>query len=232
VAALGGRMPVVATFVLIHGAACSPWHWHLLEPELRDRGHDVLVPDLLCDDDARGLADYADTVVDAIGGRTDLVVVAHSFGGFTGPLVCARVPVDLLVLVTAMIPLPGEVPADVWAHTDHAEALESQAGDEGQSGDEGQDRFFGDLPASLAAEARLRWRKQSGTPSGRPWPLPAWPDVPVRYLLCTRDRFFPEPYMRRVVRDRLGVVPDELDAGHFPMLARPAELAERLVAYL
>ena len=35
-------------------------------------------------------------MIDAIGDRTDLVLVAQSFGGFTAPLVCERVPVDLM----------------------------------------------------------------------------------------------------------------------------------------
>ena len=60
-----------------------------------------MAPDLPCDDDAAGLPEYADAVVDAIGDRTGLVVVAQSFGGFTAPLVCDRVDVDLLVLVAA-----------------------------------------------------------------------------------------------------------------------------------
>jgi len=37
--------------------------------------------------------------------------------------------------------------------------------------------------------------------------------------------------MRRVVRDRLGITPDEIDGGHLPALARPKELVERLEAY-
>jgi hypothetical protein len=44
-------------------------------------------PDLPCDDDSAGLAEYADTVANAIGGRRGLIVVAQSFGGFTAPLV-------------------------------------------------------------------------------------------------------------------------------------------------
>ncbi len=35
-------------------------------------------------------------------------VVGHSLGGFTAPLVCARIPVELIVLVAAMIPAAGE----------------------------------------------------------------------------------------------------------------------------
>jgi hypothetical protein len=39
--------------------------------------------------------------------------------------------------------------------------------------------------------------------------------------------------MRRLARERLGIdEADEIDTGHCPMLARPAELAARLEAYL
>ena len=99
-----------------HGPPCGRgWYWHLLEAELRRRGHDVVAPDLPSEDDSAGLPEYADTVVDAIGDRADLVVVAQSFGGFTAPLVCDRLPVDLLVLVAGMVPRPGEPPGDWWA---------------------------------------------------------------------------------------------------------------------
>jgi pimeloyl-ACP methyl ester carboxylesterase len=40
----------MATFVLIHGGGDVGWYWHLVEPELRQRGHDVVTPDLPCDD--------------------------------------------------------------------------------------------------------------------------------------------------------------------------------------
>jgi pimeloyl-ACP methyl ester carboxylesterase len=112
----------VHTFVLIHGAGDSAWFWHLVEPELTTHGHDVVAMDLPCDDDASGLAEYADTVVEAIGDRRDLVLVAQSFGGYTAPLVCERVPVDLMVLVAAMIPSPGEVFADWWTNAGYEES--------------------------------------------------------------------------------------------------------------
>jgi len=96
----------MATYVLIHGAGSDSWYWHLVTPELRARGHDVVAPDLPSDDDRAGLPEYADAVVDAIGDRTDLVVVGQSMGGFTAPMVCARVQASLLILVAAMIPRP------------------------------------------------------------------------------------------------------------------------------
>ncbi len=111
----------MSTFVFIHGAGDVGWYWHLVEAELRERGHDVVAPDLPCDDDAAALPEYADAVAEAIGDRTDLVVVAQSLGGFTAPLVCERVPVELLVLVAPMIPAPKEAPADYWANTRYEE---------------------------------------------------------------------------------------------------------------
>ena len=112
----------MATYVLIHGAATDSWCWHPLVAELQARGHDVVAPDMPITDDAAGLAEYADAVIDAIGDRTDLIVVAHSFGGFVGPLVCDRVPVDLLVMLHAQTPAPGESPGDWWTNSGYGEA--------------------------------------------------------------------------------------------------------------
>jgi hypothetical protein len=103
--------------------------------------------DLPADNDSAGLQQYADTVIEAIGGHDDLVVVAHSLDGFTAPL----------------------------------------------------DR---------------------------------WPDVPTRYLLFRDDRFFPAEFVRRVARERLGVVADEMDGSHCAYLSRPEELAARLNTYV
>ena len=212
----------MATFVLIHGAGSSSWYWHLVAPKLRAAGHDVVAPDLPVDDDSAGLSDYADAVVEATGDRPDVVVVAQSMGGFTAPLVCDRLPVRLIVLVAAMVPAPGESPGDWWANTGW-----EQPGDI----DDLATLFFHDVPPEVTAEAMTGGRNQSGTPFEKPWPLDAWPDVPTRFLLCRQDRFFPAAFQRRVVRERLGIVPDEMDGGHLVALSRPDELAARLLAY-
>lgn len=239
-------MRSMTTFVLIPGAACDSWHWHLLEEELRARGRDVVSVDLPCEDEAAGLDEYADAVVQAVAGRRRLTLVAHSFAGFTAPLVCARVPVDLLVLLAAMVPLPGEAPKEWWRATRHPDSRVRRAGRDAQRAGadpaaEGlpesavpgsaADPFFQDLPPGLAAEAAVRWRRQAETPAARPWPMEAWPPVATRFLLCRQDRLFPAPFLRTVVAERLGVAPDEMEGGHFPMLSRPAELADRLEDY-
>ena len=118
----------MATYVLIHGAGDSAFYWHLLAPELRERGHEVVAMDLPCDDESAGLSEYTDAVVQAIGDHTELVLVAQSFGAFTAPLVCARVPVELMVLVAGMVPLPGEKGEDWPANTGYEQARRAGCG--------------------------------------------------------------------------------------------------------
>ena len=112
-----GDSPTKATYVFIHGAGDVGWYWHLVEAELRKRGHDTVAPDLPVEDDAAGLTDYADVVIDAIGERDDLIVVAQSFGGYVAPIVCDRVSARLLVLVAGMVPSPGESAEEMFSNT-------------------------------------------------------------------------------------------------------------------
>lgn len=214
----------MATFVLIHGAGDVGWYWHLVAAELRARGHEAIAPDLPCDDDSAGLPEYVDSVVGAIGDRTDLVVVAQSFGGFTAPLVCDRVTVELLVLVAPMIPAPGEAPADYWTHTRFSEEVRVRY-------DDTIALFYQDVPPDLAAEALNRARTQSEARMGEPSPLETWPDVPTRVLIGREDRLFPAGFLHRITQERLGITPDEIDSGHTPALSRPHELVDRLEAY-
>jgi pimeloyl-ACP methyl ester carboxylesterase len=160
----------------------------------------------------------------AASGGTGLVVVAQSLGGFTAPLVCDRVPVELLILVAPMIPAPGEAPAGYWSATGYADEVREQH-------DGVIAWFYQDVPPELAAEALKRSRGQSEARMGEPSPLRAWPDVPTRVLICRDDRMFPPGFLRRVARERLGITPDEIDGGHTPALSRPHELADRLEAY-
>jgi pimeloyl-ACP methyl ester carboxylesterase len=224
-----------ATFVLIPGAGGSAFYWHLVEPQLRRRGHQVVAVELPAGDDSAGLEQYTDTVIAAIGERTNLVVVAQSMAGFTGPMVCTRVRVELLVLLNAMIPTPGESPGEWWGNTGHAEARAAQALPDHRSidgDDEIVEAFFHDVPPDVKEEVFGRGEPpQSGAPFEKPWPLDRWPDVATRVLQGRDDRFFPIEFHRRRARQRLGIELDEMPGGHLLALSQPVELAERLDGY-
>ncbi|ONI86497.1 alpha/beta hydrolase [Actinosynnema sp. ALI-1.44] len=225
----------MSTYVLIPGAGGRSDYWRFVAPELRDRGHDVVAVDLPAGDDSAGIEEYADAIVTAIGDRRDLILVASSLAGFSAPLVCERLKVDLLVLLAAMTPKPGESAGEWWSATGQDQAERDLKQALGYARDSEFDpvySFLHDLPVELAVEMMAEGDiVQSGTPMVKPWPLTAWPDVPTRFLLARDDRLFPAEFQRRIVKQRLGFVPDEMPGGHLVALARPLELVERLEAY-
>ncbi len=223
------------TYVLIPGAGGSAWYWHLVEAELLQRGHDVVVVDLPADDDSAGLPEYTDAAIMAIGDRSDLVLVAQSMGAFTAPLVCERLPdsVSQLVPLNAMIPQAGETAGEWWANTGQAEAQREKELRDGRPMDADFDplsMFFHDVPQHVIDQAEPYNRRQSDTPFGQPWPLDVWPDVPTRLLTGRDDRLFPAEFQQRVARERLGITAEEMPGGHLSALSYPQELADRLEA--
>ncbi len=227
--------PAGSTFVLLPGAGGDSWYWHLVAPRLRAQGHEALTPDLPADDDAAGLGEYADTVVDAIGDRAGLIVVAQSMAAFTAPMLCDRVDARLLILVAPMIPAPGESPGAWWSSSGQVAARRRQDEREGRDPDAGVDvrtTLMHDVPPEIVAEAFARGEPlQSDTPFAEPWPLDAWPSVPTRVLAGRHDRLFPLEFMRVLALERLGIVADVIDTGHLPALSRPDEVAQRLETY-
>ncbi|HET6290135.1 MAG TPA: alpha/beta hydrolase [Amycolatopsis sp.] len=215
----------MATFILIHGGGGSAWDFHLLEPELAGRGHDVVAVNLPIDDEKADFPEHVDAVVKATGDRRDsddIVVLGHSYGGFTAPIVAGELSARLLVMLTPMIPKPGETPADWWGNTGFEDAKDLSE----------EEKFYNGVPADIVAEAGSHGRNQVSAEWGQPWPLEKWPDVPTKVLIAREDRFFTPEFQRRVVQDRLGFAPDEIDGSHSVSLSHPRALADRLESYL
>jgi pimeloyl-ACP methyl ester carboxylesterase len=206
------------TYALIPGAGGSAWYWHRVAPLLPD----AIAIDLPADDDSADLTTYAGTVVDAVAGAADpLILVAQSMGAFTAPTVAARVATASIVLVNPMVPTAGESPGHWWAATGHDEAVPEF--------DPIED-FFHDVPAAVREEAFRRGEpRQSDTPFGQPWPLDRWPAVPTRVIVGAEDRLFPLEFQRRVVSARLGLEPEVMPGGHLMALSQPEELASRIL---
>ena len=221
----------MSTYAFIPGAGDGGWYWHLVEAELRSRGHRTVAPDLPTDESAT-LSDYADVVVEAVGEPEDLIVVGQSFGAFTAPLVADRLPTAGLVLVAGMVPRPGERPEDWWGNTGHSDAVREQAAAGRRP--HGQRRPDGLLLPRRPGGARP-WRTRPGAraalddrlhPAVAAGPVAGRADeVRARAPRTGRSR---PAFLRRVVLDRLGVVPEEIVSGHCPALGHPRELADLL----
>ena len=114
----------MTTFVVAHGAWSGAWGWDQVARLLRARGHQVHVPSLSGLGERAHLAKYPITLTDHIDDIAnemiwhdlyDVVLVAHSYGGFVATGAVERVAerVASIVYVDAFIPDDGQSFEDV-----------------------------------------------------------------------------------------------------------------------
>jgi thioesterase domain-containing protein len=218
------------TFVLVPGAGGDAFYWHRLAPLL---GPDTVSVDLPAGDPEAGLAAYADAIVAAARGASDITLVAQSLGGFSAPLAVDRLDVRRLVLLNAMVPKPGETFNEWWGAVGQQEASRAYAERDGRDPDAPWDEreiFFHDVPPEVTEAVYARGEpQQADQPCGEPWPLAAWPDVPTSAVTGRQDRLFPEPCQRAYLEERLGIEPTVIDGGHLVALSNPDGLAAALI---
>jgi pimeloyl-ACP methyl ester carboxylesterase len=228
----------MTTFLLVHGAYHAGAHWRPLVAALDDLGHLAVTPDLPCEDPAAGIEAYVATAMaalDAAGAGDDVVVVGHSLGGFTAPLVAARRAVRGLVLLCTA-PVIGPLGEELRARMVTPEYLAAPrfsdpAGRSMFAPADARRNFFHDVPEALADWAVARLRPQAATPLLEPWPLGSWPAVPRLVVLTRDDRAVRLEAALDAARTITDAPPVLLDGGHSPFLSRPAELAEVLAAW-
>jgi pimeloyl-ACP methyl ester carboxylesterase len=225
----------MTTFALVHGSGDGGWAWHLVQRALEERGHRSVAPDLPTDRDDATWDDCVDVVEDALAGASDAVLVGHSSGGFVVPLVADRLGASLQVFVAGMVPWPGESADEWFGNVGWSETVAAAGGEDGGLTGNADPSivFYHDVPGEIAAEASARERPTSERLAQTPWPLPALPRLPSRYVVTTRDRFLPPAVQRSVAAARLGVSdPDEIATGHCAGLSRPDELAALLSGFV
>jgi pimeloyl-ACP methyl ester carboxylesterase len=221
-----------STLVLIPGAGGMASYWNRVA-SLLELAHQVPIPvDLPGDDPSVSLNDYADIVVRAIGTRSNAILVAHSLGGFTAPLVCARVPIRQLIFVNAMIPEPGETAGAWWGNTGAPQARIAAAENGGYSAEfDLQTYFLHDVPEAVLRDGPARPREQSDSIFQYPCGFRDWPAIPIHVVASADDRFFPLDFQRRVAIDRLGKEAEVVPGGHLVALSRPTELVDLLLRF-
>lgn len=228
------RLRWMATFGLVHGICAGAWCWDTVVPHLEAAGHDVVAVDLPSDDAGATFSDYADVVHQALGPRDDVVLVGHSTGGLTIPLVTTRRPIRELVFLCGLIPVPGKSQFDQGFDFRGVDPSEWQL-DNGDGSfsfrPEAVSQYLAqDVDPAVVAELAPRLRAQFYTPFGEQCPLESFPDVARRYVLCRDDHIVRPEWSRQVAPERLGVEPIELPGSHCPFVSRPRELAEVLLA--
>jgi len=238
-----------ATYVLVPGFWLGAWVWRAVADSLRERGHVVHAVDLPGMGERAHLASprtdlttHIDAVVDLLEQQNlhDVVLVGHSYGGLVTTGAADRVPerVARLVYVDAG-PLPnGMAQADF-------EGPEARAANEELVRTHGRGWQLPPPPwAALAAgvpgvdETAIAALVEGSQP--QPWltatqPVAltgAWERLPRTGVLCSFSlaqvqQLAPQaPVFAQMVDGDWTYV--ELPTWHWPMISRPAELAEVL----
>jgi pimeloyl-ACP methyl ester carboxylesterase len=226
----------MATFALVHGVCAGGYCWELLSPYLEAAGHAVVAVDLPCDEPTAANSDYANVIVDSIGATVDeVLVVGHSTGGLAIPLVADLRPVHQLVFLCALIPTPGKALIEQGFDFRGIDPAEWQV-------DNGDGSFSvrpEAIPKHLAQDAdtavlatggEQRLRPQFLGPFTERCPLDSFPDTSRHYMLCREDHIISPAWSRRAAAEMLGIDATELPGGHMPMVSRPQELSDALLA--
>lgn len=222
----------MTTYVLVPGAGGEASYFYgRVRQSLEAAGHEAIPVDLPAEDETAGLQEYADIVADAVGARTDAVLVAQSLGGFTAPLVARRVRLRAVVFLNAMIPAPGERPADWWDNVGASAAREEAADRHGYARTfDAETYFLHDLDADVAAELARHQHDEVEAAFVSVCDFGSWPDVTMRSVAGAGDRFFPLDLQQRLARERLGIDADTLPGGHLLALSQPERLTDYLLA--
>lgn len=226
------------TFGLVHGAWHGGWCWERVVPLLEAAGHDAVAVDLPADDPSAGLSRYAEVVDEALGAAGDVVLVGHSLGGCTIPLVARRRPVRRLVFLCAPLPLPG-LSLRERARRDGDCFLPEFAVASTETREDGctywtdhelvRELLYHDCPPADVEAALARLRPQSPAAPTERWPADLELGGELVSIVGSDERAISPDWSRRMSREQLGVEPVELPSGHSPFYACPDDLVEVLL---
>lgn len=221
-------------FVLVHGTTQSPAGWDRLAGELRQRGHGAVAIDLPPDQPDWLPADY---VRHAAGQATTAgdrpVVVAHSGLGILLPDIATEIGAATAVWLAAYTPDLGgghSMLHDIQTQRD-AMFCPDWVGVDPTSDQELALRFlFHDCDPATQQWALGTLRLFNPPPVYQHSPAPLPDTIARAAIVPDGDRTLRPEWMREAARQRLGVEPVPVEAGHCPHVSQPKAVADILTA--
>lgn len=238
--------------LLLHGA----WHagatWDAVATPLRQRGFEVLTPDLPghgtneVPSQKVSLRHYVDAVHKLLQSlASPAIVVGHSMAGMVLAQSTSNFPelIREAIYLCAYLPRDGESVFDLIAlerGEGGALAIEQalrMSDDKRTCGVDptlASSLFYGDVEANTAAHAVTALRPQSTLPLAGKVKLNEenFAQVPRTYICCTRDQVIPLEQQHRMVQRQPCQELLQVDSDHSPFLSHPDLLVEILTARL
>lgn len=220
----------MTTIVLTHGAFHGGWCFEPLVNELDARGVKTALIELPLTDlteDAAAVTAVLDTI------EGPVILLGHSYGGAVVTVAGNHPSVERLVYLTALGPDAGELGSGGPMTIGEEFLLTMRVGDDGIpfiDPEFAAQIFYPDIDPEEAAQWATKLRP-GNTGGSVVVEKAAWRSTPATYVVCTDD-----PILlvdgQRAVAERMGADVVEMPGDHSPMVARPAELADILVALL
>jgi pimeloyl-ACP methyl ester carboxylesterase len=234
----------MANFVLIHGSFQGSWIWQPTVKLLRDAGHVVHAPTMDgCAERRHNLrpgittATMAQEVVDMLfyEDLNDVIIAGTSTSGMLISKVAEMVPEKIkhLVYIDALAPQPGETVKDIVIVEPNQSpniVTEFAAGPDAEGM---ANRLFADLEPNLKAwalaRATLHPKGAASADLTKFWAQADTTGWPATVIYCTISVNPSRAHQRRTA-DRLAADWHTMEAGHYPMLSAPNEMARLLLA--
>jgi pimeloyl-ACP methyl ester carboxylesterase len=241
--------PTASTYVLVHGAFQDSRVWDDVAPKLRAKGHQVITVDLPgragdpTPPERATLDGYRDHVAGIVAKQAGpVVLVGHSFGGFTISAVAEQTPakVKTLVYVAGYLPQNGDSMAKL-AETDERNQFNKKrqnfivAPDYKTASVLDEDKlmlFCADCPASAQRRTLEIMQREPLKPAGTPVSVSAarFGAVDKVYIATTRDNAVSHWLQMKMVERTPVRKLITLETGHSPFLEAPSAMADALDA--
>lgn len=234
-----------ATIVLVHGAWADASSWDAVVPLLKAQGHEVIVVNLAGHGkDTTSFATitfrtYVDQVKAAIGTRTNVILVGHSFAGMVISQVAEEIPAQIkeLIYLAAALPRDGEsllglAKLDSASHIGKYLTIDEPHGAAIMAKDGVADVFAADAPQNVQDYLAANIKPEPLAPLATPVHLTEKNFGSIRkvYIHTLNDNAISYPAQQYMVK--AGKVAKEytLPGSHTPFISMPGMLAAIIIA--
>jgi len=233
------------TIVLVHGAWSDASSWDAVTPLLKARGEEVINVNLAGHGkDTTSFAGitfqtYVDQVKAAIGTRTNVILVGHSFGGLVISQVAEEIPAQIkeLVFLAAALPHDGDnllslAKQDPASHVGKALTIDQEHGAAIIAKDAVADIFAADAPQQVQEYIAANIKPEPLAPLATPVHLTEknFGSVNKVYVHTVNDHAISYPAQQYMVKTSKVAKVYTLQSSHTPFISMPGKLAAILVA--
>jgi len=232
------------TIVLVHGAWSDASSWDAVVPLLKDQGEEVITVNLAGHGkDTTSFAGitfqtYVDQVKAAVGTRTNVVLVGHSFAGLVISQVAEEIPAQIkeLIFLAAALPHDGDsllslAKQDPGSHIGRYLTVDQEHGEAIIAKDGAADIFAADAPQQVQEYIAANIKPEPLAPLATPVHLTEKNFGSIRkvYIHTANDHAISYPAQQYMVKTSKVAKVYTLQSSHTPFISMPDKLAAILI---